>query len=88
MEAVLTGGYKDFRKARKEFANEAISDFETAKEAKLMEIKNVPVFSALGMKLINFYLRSKLAIKTPEEKILKQYSKLEKMKKKYLKNKS
>lgn len=87
MTTALTGTYKEFRKARQDFAKEAITDFEAAKEAKSMEIKNIPVFSGFGLKMLVFYLKDRLTKKTLEQKILHQYAKLDKMKNNYLKEK-
>lgn len=83
LNALLNGTYKEFKKAHQDFSKVAITDFEAAKSIPGMTINNVPVFSNLGMKMAAFYLKGLFSKKIPEEKILLQQVKLDKMKKKY-----
>lgn len=80
--ATVTGDYKGFKQAAKEFAKEAVQDFEAAKAAKGPSIKNVPLFSKTGLKMAKVWLLNKFRIKTPEEKMLKKLIKEDALKEK------
>lgn len=80
--STVTGDYKGFKKAAKEFAKEAIQDFEAAKAAKVPYIQNVPLFSKTGLKMAKVWFLNKFRIKTPEEKMLKKMMKEDALKEK------
>jgi dGTPase len=83
--AVMNGDFKTYKASKREYAKQAVSDFETAKQAPGMSIKNVPLFSKLGMRMFGIAIKDFFSPKTAEEKILKQKTKLYKMETKYSK---
>jgi len=86
VNAVLTGTFKDFKNIRQEFAKEAITDFDAAKNAPAPKL-TVPLFSGLGLKMATFYIKGLFTKKTPAQKILAQKVKLDRIENKYFKEK-
>lgn len=80
--STVTGDYKGFKKAAKEFAKEAVQDFEAAKAVQVPLYNKVSIFSKTGLKMFKIWLLNKLRIKTPEEKLLKKLMKEDALKEK------
>ena len=78
--SAFIGDYKGFKKAAKEYAKLAVTNFDEARKAKAMEVK-VPLFSSYGLKMTKVWFLNKFRIKTPEEKAFKKLAKEYKMKK-------
>lgn len=82
--SAVSGNYKGFKNASKEYAKIAVKHFDEALQAKGPEIK-APLFSAYGLKMMKVWFLNKFRIKSPEEKTLKKMSKEYKMKQKIAK---
>ena len=82
---VLSGNYKNYKSARKEFAKLAVQDFESVKKVQGPGITGVPLFSKMGLKMAYVMVRDLFRVKTPEEKLLKQMARSDKLKQKHIK---
>lgn len=78
----INGDYKSFKKAAKEFAIEAVQDFEAAKAAQAPIYHRISLFSKTGLRIAKVWLLNKFRIKTPEEKMLKKLMKEDAIKEK------
>ena len=68
----ISGNYKAYKKARKEYASLAIQDFDTVRQMKAPKV-TAPLFSKYGLNMLWVYVRDLFRFKTPEEKILKKW---------------
>lgn len=79
----VTGDYKGFKKASKEYAKAAIKDFETAKEVQRNTPSlKAPLFSQVSLNALKVWFLNKFRIKSPEEKELIRFAKIERAKQK------
>ena len=76
--SAVSGNYKDFKTASKEHAKLAVSNYGIAKSIPAPSIK-VPLFSKSGLKMAKVCFLNLFRIKTPEEKLLRQMQKQEKI---------
>lgn len=77
----VTGDYKGFKKASKEYAKAAVNDFETAKQVqKNTPVIKAPIFSKVGLSAFKIWFLNKFRIKSPEEKELIRLAKIERAK--------
>lgn len=86
--SAATGNYKRFKTAAKEHAKLAVDNFELSKSVRAPQIK-ASLFSKTGMKIFKVWFLNLFRIKTPEEKLLKQMGRQEKLKReaaKYMSN--
>jgi hypothetical protein len=67
----ISGNYKAYKKARKEYASLAIQDFDTVRTMKAPKV-TAPLFSKCGLNMLCVYVRDLFRIKTPDEKTLKK----------------
>lgn len=67
----ISGNYKAYKDARKEYASLAIKDFDAVRQMKAPKV-TAPLFSKPGFNMLVVYLRDLFRIKTPEEKLLKK----------------
>ena len=77
--SAVSGNYKGFKNASKEYAKIAVKHFDEALQAKGPEIK-APLFSAYGLKMMKIWFLNNFRIKSPEEKAFKKMGKEYKMK--------
>lgn len=70
--SAISGNYKEYKETSKQFATIAVKDFKAAKEAPCPSIKNVPLFSKVGLKMAKVWFLNLFRIKTPDEKLLKK----------------
>ena len=80
------GNYKGFKAASKEHAKLAVENFDVARQIPAPSFK-APLFSKAGLRMAKVWFFNKFRIKTPEEKLLKQMGKQERLKqqaKKYI----
>lgn len=86
--SAVEGNYKNFKNAIKENAKLTLENYELAKQVGNPVIKNVPLFSKIGMRIMKVMLLNFFRIKTPEEKKLYELKRSEMMRKqadKYIK---
>ena len=81
--SMLSGRYKEYKKAAKAYATEAIKDFELVKQLPKNKI-NIPIFSKIGLKTLKIWFLDMFRIKSKEEKILKNLAEDEMIRQKYL----
>ena len=67
----ISGNYKAYKKARKEYASLAIQDFDTVRTMKAPKV-TAPLFSKYGLNMLWVYVRDLFRFKTPDEKTLKK----------------
>ena len=67
----ISGNYKAYKKARKEYASLAIQDFDTVRQMKAPKV-TAPLFSKYGLNMLWVYVRDLFRFKTPDEKTLKK----------------
>ncbi len=67
------GDYKGFKTATKEYAAEAVNNFELLQQLQKPRI-SVPLFSKTGMHLAKIWFLNLFRKKTPAEKLLKKMS--------------
>jgi len=79
----VIGDYKGYKQASKEYAELAKDNFELSQKALGPRVKNVPLFSKIGMRILKVWFLDKFRIKTPAEKELNKMLKLEKAKKSF-----
>lgn len=80
----FSGSYFNHVKAKKNYASAAVKDFHIAKIAPSVQIKNIPIFSRFGMRLLWFMILDRLRFKSKDEKLLKKLVKADRIKTKYL----
>lgn len=80
--AAVLGDYKGFKEASKAYAEIAKDNFELAKNAPAPQVKNVSLFSKVGMRILKIAFLDMFRVKTPAEKELNKIAKLEKAKNK------
>ena len=68
----ISGNYKAYKEARKEYASLAIKDFDAVRQVKAPKV-TAPIFSKPGFNMLCVYLRDLFRIKTSEEKLLKKF---------------
>jgi len=78
--STVLGDYRGYKTASKEFASIAVKDFQAAKNAPSPSVKNVPLFSKVGLKMAKVWFLNLFRIKTPEEKLLRKMAEEEKAK--------
>ena len=84
--SLMTGDYKGFKQASKDFASIAVKDFELAKQVKGPVVKNVPLFSRTGFKMAKVWFLNLFRIKTTDEKELAKLYEKYFVEKKFLQN--
>lgn len=84
MLSVLTGDYKGYKQAAKDYAKLAVKNFDEVKDLPVQPKVTVPLFSKAGFRMAKVWFLEKFRIKTPEEKQLAKIAKREELKKKYL----
>lgn len=77
--SAVTGDYKGFKHAIKEYAKLAVDNFELSKNISSPSVK-APLFSKAGLRMAKVWFLNLFRIKTPEEKLLKKMAKQEKLK--------
>lgn len=82
MLSAVTGNYKDFKVAKKQYANIAHENYNLALATQKPKPVRVSLFSKMGINILKVFLLDKFRIKTPAEKALKKLSKIEKAKQK------
>ena len=70
----ISGNYKAYKKARKEYASLAVQDFDTVRMMKSPKV-TAPLFSKPGLNMLFTYVRDLFRIKTPDERLLKKMGK-------------
>lgn len=70
----VSGNYKAYKKARKEYASLAVKDLDAVRNLKAPKV-TVPLFSKYGLNMLGVYLRDLFRLKTPDEKLLKKLGK-------------
>ncbi len=80
--SAVTGDYKGFKQASKEFSKLAIENKDVFISLKKQSSVKAPIFSKCGLNMLKIWFLEKFRIKTPEEKQLKQFVKAQK----YIKN--
>ena len=68
---VLSGNYKNYKEAHKEYASLAVKDFNTVKLIKSQPVA-VSLFSKTGFNILYVAIRNFFRIKSSDEKLLKQ----------------
>lgn len=74
--SVLTGKFRNAIKAQKELADLALDNFETVAKVPVRTVREAPIFSKFGLRVILFKLINALRCKTPAEKIFREMCKL------------
>lgn len=77
MSAAL-GDFKSYKIATKEYASEAVKNFELLKEMQGPKL-SAPLFSKTGLRLAKIWFLNIFRKKTPAEKLLKQMAEEEKI---------
>ena len=75
--SVVEGSFKKYKTAAKECAKYTLENYELAKKTKSPELK-VPVFSNVGLNMMNIWFLNLFRKKSPEEKALRKMQKEEK----------
>lgn len=70
----ISGNYKAYKEASKEYASLAIQDFEAVRKMKAPKV-TAPLFSKYGLNMLFVYFRELFRIKTPDEKLFKKMGK-------------
>lgn len=79
----VLGNYKDYKNAKKAYAELAKDNFELSMQAKGPKIERVPLFSKAGMGILKVLFLDMFRVKTPAEKEFSKLVKLEKAKQKF-----
>ncbi len=77
--SALEGNYKKYKTALKENAKYTVANYDAIKGMAGPQIK-VPLFSKYGLKMLKVMFLNFFRVKTPEEKLLKEIIKKEKLK--------
>lgn len=72
MLSVLTGDYKGYKQAAKDYAKLALENFDELKTLPSPQKITVPLFSKAGLRMAKVWFLEKFRVKTPEEKALKK----------------
>lgn len=79
----VLGNYKDYKNAKKAYAELAKDNFELSMQAKGPKIERVPLFSKAGMGILKVLFLDMFRVKTPAEKEFSKLVKIEKAKQKF-----
>ncbi|MBS6602345.1 MAG: hypothetical protein KH301_01130 [Brachyspira sp.] len=79
----VLGNYKDYKNAKKAYAELAKDNFELSMQAKGPKVERVPLFSKAGMGILKVLFLDMFRVKTPAEKEFSKLVKLEKAKQKF-----
>lgn len=79
----VLGNYKDYKNAKKAYAELAKDNFELSMQAKGPKVDRIPLFSKTGLRIFKIMLLDMFRIKTPAEKEFSKLVKLEKAKQKF-----
>ena len=82
----LTGDYKGYKAASKEFSKLALNNQDAFKNLAPVPKVTVPLFSKTGLKMMKIWFLEKFRIQTPEEKAFKKMAEKEAVKRKFISN--
>ena len=79
----VLGNYKDYKNAKKAFAELAKDNFELAIQAKGPKVDRISLFTKTGMRILKIMFLDMFRVKTPSEKELTRLVKMQKAKQKF-----
>lgn len=79
----VTGNYKNFKQASKDFASLAVKNFEIVQKLPMPKV-TVPLFSKMGMNMAKVWFLNLFRKKTPAEKEFKRLAQEDFIRRQYL----